>query len=149
MPNLRNCGPKVAAAKNKAAETIPPEAFDWSEAETRKYKIDALLAEAGWTDLVEGRDTEYEVQGMPSASGVGYVDYVLRGADGRPLAVVEAKKALADPKTGQQQAEAICRLLGERDRAAAAHLLQQRLRALAMGRLPAPGPAGARVLLTR
>ena len=96
---------EVAAAKNKAAETIPPEAFDWSEAETRKYKIDALLAEAGWTDLVEGRDTEYEVQGMPSASGVGYVDYVLRGADGRPLAVVEAKKALADPKTGQQQAK--------------------------------------------
>ena len=96
---------EVAAAKNKAAETIPPEAFDWSEAETRKYKIDALLAEAGWTDLVEGRDTEYEVQGMPSASGVGYVDYVLRGADGRPLAVVEAKKALADPQTGQQQAK--------------------------------------------
>ena len=96
---------EVAAAKKKAAETIPPEAFDWSEAETRKYKIDALLAEAGWTDLVEGRDTEYEVQGMPSASGVGYVDYVLWGADGRPLAVVEAKKALADPQTGQQQAK--------------------------------------------
>ena len=96
---------EVAAAKKKAAETIPPEAFDWSEAETRKYKIDALLAEAGWTDLVEGRDTEYEVQGMPSASGIGYVDYVLWGADGRPLAVVEAKKALADPQTGQQQAK--------------------------------------------
>ena len=96
---------EVAVAKKKAAETIPPEAFDWSEAETRKYKIDALLAEAGWTDLVEGRDTEYEVRGMPSASGVGYVDYVLWGADGRPLAVVEAKKALADPKTGQQQAK--------------------------------------------
>ena len=96
---------EVAAAKKKAAETIPPEAFDWSEAETRKYKIDALLAEAGWTDLVEGRDTEYEVRGMPSASGVGYVDYVLWGADGQPLAVVEAKKALADPQTGQQQAK--------------------------------------------
>ena len=96
---------EVAAAKKKAAETIPLEAFDWSEAETRKYKIDALLAEAGWTDLVEGRDTEHEVRGMPSASGIGYVDYVLWGADGRPLAVVEAKKALADPQTGQQQAK--------------------------------------------
>ncbi len=96
---------EVAAAKKQAEETVPPEAFDWSEAETRKYKIDALLAESGWTGLVEGRDTEYEVHGMPSASGVGFVDYVLWGADGLPLAVVEAKKALADPKTGQQQAK--------------------------------------------
>ncbi|WP_419838921.1 DEAD/DEAH box helicase family protein [Candidatus Poriferisodalis sp.] len=96
---------EVAAAKKKAAETVPPEAFDWSEAETRKFKIDALLAEAGWTDLSEGRDTEYEVHGMPSASGIGYVDYVLWGADGLPLAVVEAKKALVDPKVGMEQAK--------------------------------------------
>ena len=96
---------EVAAAKKKAAETVPPEAFDWSEAETRKFKIDALLAEASWTGLVEGRDTEYEVHGMPSDSGVGYVDYVLWGADGLPLAVVEAKKALANPKAGEQQAK--------------------------------------------
>lgn len=96
---------EVAAAKKKAAEIVPPEAFDWSEAETRKFKIDALLAEAGWTGLVEGRDTEYEVRGMPSESGIGYVDYVLWGADGKPLAVVEAKKALVDPKVGEQQAK--------------------------------------------
>ena len=96
---------EVAAAKQQAAETVPPEAYDWSEAETRKYKINALLAEAGWTDLTEGHDTEYEVHGMPSESGVGYVDYVLWGADGRPLAVVEAKKALVDPKVGEQQAK--------------------------------------------
>ena len=94
---------QVAAAK-KAAESIPFEAHDWSEADTRRYKIDALLAEAGWTDLVEGRDIEYEVHGMPSGSGVGYVDYVLWGDDGLPLAVVEAKKALKNPQVGQQQA---------------------------------------------
>ncbi len=102
---LANLRAEVAAAKKQAAETVPPDAFDWSEAETRKFKIDALLAEAGWTDLAEGRDTEYEVHGMPSESGVGYVDYVLWGADGKPLAVIEAKKALADPKIGTQQAK--------------------------------------------
>ncbi|WP_420445282.1 DEAD/DEAH box helicase family protein [Candidatus Poriferisodalis sp.] len=102
---------EVAAAKKKAAETVPPEAFDWSEAETRKFKIDALLAEAGWTGLVEGRDTEYEVHGMPSESGVGYADYVLWGADGLPLAVVEAKKALADPKIGMEQAKLYAKCL--------------------------------------
>ena len=95
---------QVAAAK-KATEAIPFEAHDWSEADTRRYKIDALLAEAGWTDFVEGRDIEYEVHGMPSGSGGGYVDYVLWGDDGLPLAVVEAKKALKSPQVGQQQAK--------------------------------------------
>ena len=95
---------QVAAAK-KAAESIPFEAHDWSEADTRRYKIDALLAEAGWTDFVDGRDIEYEVHGMPSGSGIGYVDYVLWGDDGLPLAVVEAKKALKSPQVGQQQAK--------------------------------------------
>ena len=96
---------EVAAARKEADEKVPLEAFDWSEAETREFKIDALLAEAGWTDLVKHRDTEYEVQGVPSKSGLGYVDYVLWGANGLPLAVVEAKKALADPKAGEQQAK--------------------------------------------
>ena len=101
---LANLRAEVAAAKKKAAETVPPEAFDWSEAETRRFKIDALLAEAGWTGLTKGHDIEYEVHGMPTDSGVGYVDYVLWGADGLPLAVVEAKRALVDPQVGQQQA---------------------------------------------
>ena len=42
---------------------------------------------------------------MPAGSGVGYADYVLRGDDGLPLAVVEAKKTLTDPRAGQQQAK--------------------------------------------
>jgi type I restriction enzyme, R subunit len=94
---------EVAAAK-KAASAIPAEALDWSEAETRKYKIDALLRESGWK-LSNDRDREYEVHGMPSDSGVGYVDYVLWGDDGLPLAVVEAKNAMTNPQVGQQQAK--------------------------------------------
>lgn len=47
---------------------------------------------------------EVEVSGMPSDSGIGYVDYVLYGDDGKPLAVVEAKKTSVDPKIGQIQA---------------------------------------------
>ena len=94
---------EVAAAKT-AAEAVPVEAHDWSELETRKYKIDALLAEAGWK-LADARDREFEVHGMPSASGIGYVDYVLWGDDGLPLALVEAKKTLVSPHVGQQQAK--------------------------------------------
>ena len=95
---------QVARAK-KAAASIPVEARHWSEAETRRYKIDVLLAEAGWTDLVEGRDIEYKVDGMPSESGDGKIDFVLWGEDGKPLAVVEAKKAMVDPRKGEQQAK--------------------------------------------
>lgn len=94
---------EVAAAK-RAAEAVPVEAHDWSELETRRFKIDALLAEAGWR-LTDVRDREFEVHGMPSGSGVGYVDYVLWGDDGLPLAIVEAKKTLVAPMTGQQQAK--------------------------------------------
>jgi len=42
---------------------------------------------------------------MPNAKGIGYADYVLWGDDGKPLAVVEAKKTTADPQVGQQQAK--------------------------------------------
>jgi len=94
---------EIAAAK-KAADAVPLEAHDWSEFETRKYKIDALLAEAGWK-LSDARDREYEVSGMPNSAEIGYVDYVLWGADGLPLALVEAKKTLVSPATGQQQAK--------------------------------------------
>ncbi len=43
-------------------EVIPPLT---SEAETRKQLIDLLLREAGWDDLKQGRDLEFEVSGMP------------------------------------------------------------------------------------
>jgi type I restriction enzyme, R subunit len=84
---------------------------DYNEAETRKRIIDLELARAGWA-LTQSRDREYEVTGMPKrsgepteAGGKGYVDYVLWGDDGKPLAVVEAKKTMHDPRRGQQQAK--------------------------------------------
>lgn len=78
------------------------------ESVTRKLYIDVLLKEAGWENLTEGKDLEYEVSGMPlstNPSGIGYVDYVLWGKDGKPLAVVEAKKTMADARKGRHQAE--------------------------------------------
>ena len=78
------------------------------ESVTRKLYIDVLLKEAAWENLSEGRDLEYEVKGMPKSTnptGVGYVDYVLWGKDGKPLAVVEAKKTQVDARKGRHQAE--------------------------------------------
>ncbi|GLS89096.1 restriction endonuclease subunit R [Psychromonas marina] len=79
-----------------------------SEAETRLRYIDLSLKEAGWTNLREGYELEFHVVGMPLSTnpkGNGYVDYVLWGDDGLPLAVVEAKKTMANPKKGKHQAE--------------------------------------------
>lgn len=75
-----------------------------SEFETRKRYIDIELKLAGWEFNKDIRE-EIEVSGMPNSSEVGFVDYVLYGANGKPLAVVEAKRTSADPKVGQQQAK--------------------------------------------
>jgi type I restriction enzyme R subunit len=55
--------------------------------------------------LGKNADAEVPVSGMPNAQGEGFVDYVLWGANGKPLAVVEAKRSLKDPDVGQQQAK--------------------------------------------
>lgn len=77
---------------------------DYSEAETRGRFIDVLLAEAGWA-LSDERDREFPVTGMPTPDGIGFVDYVLWGADGLPLAIIEAKRTTKSPQLGQQQAK--------------------------------------------
>ena len=95
---------RAEIAEVKKANTAQPDTHDYSEAETRDYFIDLLLKEAGWT-LEQPRDREFEVSGMPNKTGKGYVDYVLWGDNGRPLALVEAKSTRRDPRVGQQQAK--------------------------------------------
>lgn len=78
-----------------------------NEFETRKYIIDVNLREAGW-DLKGVNDKEYKVQFMPKStnkSETGYVDYVLWDDDGKPLALVEAKKTLESATKGENQAQ--------------------------------------------
>lgn len=97
---LKTLRAQVAAAR-KAAEAQPSK-HDYNEAETRDRYIDLLLREAGWA-LDNPDDTEFRVEGMPNNEGVGFVDYVLWGADGKPLGLVEAKRTRKDARQGQQQ----------------------------------------------
>jgi type I restriction enzyme R subunit len=99
---LKRLRAEITAAKK--ASTSQPDTHDYSEAQTRDIFIDLLLKEAGWM-LDQPRDREFEVTGMPNASGKGFVDYVLWGDDGKPLAIVEAKRTRNDPRIGQQQAK--------------------------------------------
>lgn len=75
-----------------------------SEFDTRKIYIDLDLKLASWEfrrDVIE----EYQVTGMPNNQGIGFVDYVLLGDNGKPIAVVEAKKTSVDANRGKQQAK--------------------------------------------
>lgn len=80
---------------------------DPSEFVTRKRYIDVDMKMMGWKFDGENADVweEYEVDGMAGVIGrKGYVDYVLFGKDGLPLAVVEAKRSSKDPNIGRKQA---------------------------------------------
>lgn len=94
-----------------------------SEAETRKVYIDNYLREVGWEifepntfkTLPDGKKVacgmvfpgkaccEIPVEGMPNKSGIGFCDYVLYAEDGKPLAIVEAKKTSVDAVVGVEQ----------------------------------------------
>ena len=123
---LKTLRAEVAAAK--AANAKQPDTHDYSEAQTRDTFIDLLLKAVGWP-LDQPQDREFPVTGMPTPSradfsprgasappdqppvesampeGTGRVDYVLWGQDGKPLAVIEAKRTTRDAAAGQQQAK--------------------------------------------
>ncbi|MDX8150502.1 DEAD/DEAH box helicase family protein [Patulibacter brassicae] len=102
---------EVADAKRLAAAA--PDTHDYDEQQTRDHYIDLLLREAGWA-LADPRDVEFPVDGMPNGQGRGFVDYVLWGDDGLPLALVEAKRTRRNPQEGQQQARLYADALEQR-----------------------------------
>ncbi len=101
---------ELTARRAEQQQTYVQKPLDLSEYKTRKIYIDFMLEDAGWR---EGRDwlNEVELPGMPNRSEVGFADYVLYGDDGRPLAVVEAKRTCVDVSKGRQQAKLYADLL--------------------------------------
>ena len=101
---------ELTARREEQQQTYTPKPLDLSEYKTRKIYIDSMLTDAGW---IEGHNwiNEVELEGMPNQSGLGYADYVLYGDDGRPLAVIEAKRTCVDVSKGRQQAKLYADLL--------------------------------------
>lgn len=95
-----------ALATGKQAADV----LSFNEATTRHLLIDIMLGEAHWkvgknmADTAEVRQ-ELEVPHQPTASEKGFADYALFGEDGKPLAVIEAKKTAVDPEAGRTQAK--------------------------------------------
>lgn len=89
-----------------------------NEAETRAKLIDKQLEIAGWNiddptqviqefDIILGNKNKTADPENPY-SGHQFSDYVLLGKDGKPLAVVEAKKTNKDAALGREQAKQYC-----------------------------------------
>ncbi|HBA83503.1 MAG TPA: restriction endonuclease subunit R [Verrucomicrobia bacterium] len=90
-----------------------------TESVTRKNIIDLRLKEAGWdvsdrTQVVEEFLISPPSKNMvicapPATYGTReFSDYVLLGKNGKPLAVVEAKKSSNDAEVGREQAKQYC-----------------------------------------
>lgn len=88
-----------------------------NEKRTRKEIIDNRLKQAGWnvsdrTQVIEEFDIIVDDNLVQEAAtpygGHQFSDYVLLGKDGKPLAVVEAKKTAADAAVGREQAKQYC-----------------------------------------
>ncbi len=98
----------VVKLKKQKQARLKPLSSEFNEAETRQHLIDVDLKEAGWNDLRAGKDLEYPVTGMPvtadNPKGNGYVDYVLWDDNGKPLALIEAKRTTKDIEIGKHQA---------------------------------------------
>lgn len=85
-----------------------------NEAQTRKEIIDNRLKQAGWnvsdrTQVIEEFDviinTNQVQEPQISYTNHQFSDYVLLGKNGKPLAVVEAKKTSVDARVGEEQAK--------------------------------------------
>lgn len=115
----RETAPAVAAFTPSSAQALAQAAqssaatanhLRFTEDNTRKWLIDRDLRMAGW-DVPKGTASnhsvgqEVEVLHQPTTTGKGYCDYVLWDDNGKPLAVVEAKKTLVDARAGQEQAK--------------------------------------------
>lgn len=89
-----------------------------SEAHTRAELIDKQLEGSGWnvkdpTQVVEEFDIlmlplERVAEPRTRYEGHQFSDYVLLGKNGKPLAVVEAKKTSKDAALGREQAKQYC-----------------------------------------
>lgn len=95
---------KLTQIRVKHTKKYDFQVSDLSEYDTRKIYIDLELKLAGW-EFGKNVIEEYEVTGMPNNQGIGFADYVLLGDNGKPIAVVEAKKTSRDASVGKQQAK--------------------------------------------
>ena len=91
------------AEPRRPPTSAPPTRTTTPRPRPATYFIDLLLNEAGWP-LDQARDREFEVdRHAERRRASGFVDYVLWGDDGKPLALVEAKRTRRDPRSASSR----------------------------------------------
>lgn len=78
-----------------------------NEVITRAHLVDAQLARAGWSKSRRSLIEEFFLKAQENGASYNaqqFADYVLLGSDGKPLAVVEAKRTSRDELAGKRQA---------------------------------------------
>jgi type I restriction enzyme R subunit len=88
---------------------LPDTHNNLSEVQTRQLQIDHQLARAGWNHELGNLVEEFRLGNAVREEKVGYAagelaDYVLLGADRKPVGVVEAKRWGRDARAGERQA---------------------------------------------
>ena len=109
LAEFRTMRPLSALAAKADAGRRAADLLKFDEAATRKWLIDSQLVAVEWDVAANGSNTEQvtqeeEIPHQPTTSGLGYADYVLWDDNGKPLAVVEAKKTAESAEKGQTQA---------------------------------------------
>jgi type I restriction enzyme, R subunit len=87
-----------------------------NEKQTRQQLIDLRLQQAGWnvadrTQVIEEFFVPININELNEPEtpyNTQFCDYILLGKDGKPLAVIEAKKSSADANIGKEQAKQYC-----------------------------------------
>ncbi len=92
--------------------------MSYTESQTRQELINKQLQAAGWdvrdlTQVVEEFDIKVDLpegvnEPRSQYESLQFSDYVLLGKNGKPLAVVEAKKTSKDAALGREQAKQYC-----------------------------------------
>ena len=122
------------AIEHPTAPAVQPQESLASEAITRQCLIDYMLNEAGWEVLsakgcIGGGKAciEVKVAGMPTASGIGYCDYVLFSKGRAALGGHRSQEHRQECSGGAQAGRFVCGLPGASLWCASGDLLHQRI----------------------
>ena len=83
---MKNCTDYERSSRSERGKRCTAGRHNYSEAETRDYFIDLLLKEAGWAFTDSEAIVSFQLPECLTKTKEGFVDYVLWGDDGKPLA---------------------------------------------------------------
>src|SRR5262249_35248497 len=87
-------------------------AAGWNPADKSRVRTEVLVKPVATASIVRETSPDYGSDASEVTAAPGRVDYVLYSSNGRPLALVEAKRRAISPYTAKQQALPYAKQLG-------------------------------------